>query len=122
MLVAALTFVSCSKDNDDSEPAGPSEPTWETPTVLTGTEWYYGDEATFSHTLIFVTETTGRKLTHNVIPGGETYDSERSFTYTYANGRGQYTTDNNVTYDFTVEGGKLTYEEYESIFEYNRKK
>ena len=113
MLVTAFTFVACDKKD---------EPKWETPTVLTNTEW--DCEGVF--TLIFETENTGKKITKIEIPGASTSISETTFNYTYANGKGSYTTNGNLilTYTFTIDGGKLT--EYDPMIEdylaYKRKK
>ena len=111
MLVTAFTFVACDKKN---------EPKWETPTVLTNTEW--DCEGVF--TLIFETENTGKKITKVEIPGSPTSISECTFNYTYANGEGLYTTNNlHLTYTFTIDGGKLTeYDETDYEQEYFRKK
>lgn len=112
MLVTAFTFVACDKKN---------EPKWETPTVLTGTEW--DCEGVF--TLIFETGTTGTKITKVEIPGSPTSISECTFNYTYANGEGSYTTNGNLiqTYRFTIDGGKLSeYDETDYEQEYFRKK
>lgn len=116
MLVTVFTFVACNKDKSDPKP------TWETPTSLTGTEWTWGSESSFLYTLIFETETTGKKLSHNnSMPDGEK-DSERTFSYTYDNGSGQYKDDNNDTYTFTIDGGELTEVGASNTFTYNRKK
>ena len=112
MLVTAFTFVACDKKN---------EPEWETPTVLTNTEW--DCEGVF--TLIFETENTGKKITKIEIPGTPTSISECTFNYTYANGEGSYTTNGNLiqTYTFTIDGGKLSeYDETDYEQEYFRKK
>ncbi len=112
MLVTAFTFVACDKKN---------EPKWETPTVLTNTEW--DCEGVF--TLIFETGTTGKKITKVEIPGSPASISECTFNYTYANGEGSYTTNGNLiqTYTFTIDGGKLLeYDETDYEQEYFRKK
>ena len=121
MLVTVSMFVACKKDKPEPEP------TWETPTALKGTEWIYGEGSTFSHTLIFDTDTTGRKLTHNDLTaaGGEVYDTERAIlSYSYANGSGEYMDDRHETFQFTIDGGTLT--EYDAMVEdylaYKRKK
>ena len=72
-------------------------------------------------TLIFETENTGKKITKVTIPGGPTNVSETTFNYTYANGKGSYTTNDNLsqTYTFTIDGGKLSeYDEtdYEQVY------
>ena len=113
MLVTAFTFVACDKKNEPAK--------WETPTVLTNTEW--DCEGVF--TLIFETETTGTKITKVEIPGSPTSISECTFNYTYANGEGSYTTNGNLIqeYRFTIDGGKLTeYDETDYEQEYFRKK
>lgn len=111
MLVTAFTFIAC-----DNEPVK-----WETPTVLTNTEW--DCEGVF--TLIFETETTGTKITKIEIPGTPTSIVEKTFNYTYANGEGSYTTNDNLSqrYTFTIDGGKLSeYDETDYEQEYFRKK
>ena len=111
MSVAMLSLVGCNKNNK------PDEPTWETPTVLTGTTWISGEGSSFEATLIFETETAGKRTVHNVI-NGKAYDTETAITYTYKDGEGSYTDDRENTYEFTIDGGTLTAQEssYEEIY------
>ena len=110
MLASAFSFVSCKKQNEP-------EPVYETPEILTGTTWISGEGTSFVATLIFETESTGRRLVHHVI-NEESYDSEGDITYTYQNGAGQYTDDRDHSYEFTVEGNKLTVKEigYDEVY------
>ena len=115
MLVSAFSFVSCKKQNE------PTEPEMETPTVLTGTTWVSGDPASFQATLIFKTDSTGERKVINVIKG-EVYNTESDITYTYKDGKGQYTDDIDHTYDFTVNGSKLVVKEigYDEEYTYQK--
>ena len=109
LFAGAAVMVSCG--DDDEEENTPAEEVFETPEVLTGTTWLYGDPEYFTYTLIFETESTGKRLCHNVI-NGKSYDTEvKIVSYTYQNGKGQLTTEEQDTYEFTVDGNKLTYKD-----------
>lgn len=103
MSMTMISFVGCGKENNN-------EPTWETPTELTGTVWVDDGGETWLATIYFETETTGRRTVHQVI-GGEVYDSETPITYTYQGGSGQYIDDRQDEYPFTVDGGTLVVKE-----------
>lgn len=107
LIAGTSVMVSCGSDDDDVQPK--EEEVVETPKVLKGTTWVYGNPDSFSYTLIFETETTGKRLCHNVIDG-TAYDTEVKITsYTYQNGKGQLTTNEDDTFEFTVDGDKLSY-------------
>lgn len=114
MSMSMIALVGCGKENTD-------EPVWETPTSLEGTEWVDDGGESWLATIYFETETTGRRTVHNVI-GGETYDTETPFTYTYEKPNGEFVDDIQHTYSFSIDGGTLTVgmDGYDEV--YKRKK
>jgi len=114
MSLAMISFVACNKQNDP-------EPPMETPEVLTGTTWIHGEGTSFEATLIFQTESAGIRKVHNVI-NDQAYDTETDITYTYQNGAGQYTDDIDHSYEFTVDGNKLTVKEigYDEVYTFKK--
>ena len=114
MLATIFSLVACNKKNEPEEKI-------ETPTVLTGTTWISGEGSTFEATLIFDTESTGVRKVHNVI-GENVYDTQSDIKYTYKDGKGQYTDDRDKSYEFTVDGNKLTVKEIGYDEEYILKK